>query len=231
MGFCGRFVAGQSDAMTGIGNTTRLLQRVSRSASRALLAVLACGLLGVIGHAVAQQPQPQPPPPQQQQPPVDQTAPTVMPPAPAVPSYAFQPGFIDAVGRWLGNSKTTLDQQLRGTQETIGDIGLQASDAVKDAAGAAKEVAGAAKQATGAIADLPNTRVVNGRQRCPLAANGAPDCSPAAVALCKGRGFAGGRGLDIDSAQKCPAWVWLSGRSPQRGECHTETFVTRAVCQ
>jgi hypothetical protein len=221
--------------MTGIGNTTRLLHRVSRSASRALLAVLACGLLVMVGHAVAQQPQPQPPP-QQQQPPVDQTvptapAPTVMPPARPVPSYAFQPGFIDALGRWLGNSKTALDQQLRGTQDTIGDVGLQASDAVKDAAGAVKEVAGAAKQATGAIADLPNTRVVNGRQRCPLAANGAPDCSPAAVALCKGRGFAGGRGLDIDSAQKCPASVWLSGRSPQGGECRTETFVTRAVCQ
>jgi hypothetical protein len=44
-----------------------------------------------------------------------------------------------------------------------------------------------------------------------------PDCAP--------------RSLDTQSAQKCPARVWLSGRLPAENECPLETFVTRAVCQ
>jgi hypothetical protein len=161
---------------------------------------------------------------QEAQPPVSPApAATTVAPAPAPPP-AFRPGFIDAVGRWLGKSKAKLDEGFKDTQQTIGGIGSQAGQAVKGAAGAAK-------QATGVIVDLPSTRVVMGRQRCPLAPNGAPDCLPAAQALCKYRGFTGGRGLDIDSGQKCPAWVWISGQTPPEGVCRTETFVTRAVCQ
>lgn len=156
--------------------------------------------------------------------------PATSPAAPA-PNQSFRPGFIDAFGRWLGNSKAKFDEGLKGTQDTIGGIGSHATDAVSNAAGAVKNAAGAAKQATGVIVGLPSTRIVTGRQRCPLAPNGAPDCLPAALALCKYRGFTGGRGLDINSAQKCPAWVWLSGRTPEEGKCRTETYVTRAVCQ
>jgi hypothetical protein len=131
---------------------------------------------------------------------------------------------MDALGHWFSSSKATIDSQLKGTQDALGGIGTQATDAVKDAAGAAK-------QATGVIVDLPKTRIVNGRQLCPLAANGAPDCAPAVAALCRTKGFGAGRGVDINSTQKCPAWVWLSGRPPPAGECRTETFVTRAICQ
>lgn len=174
-----------------------------------------------------------------------QPAPAVAPPAPPPADPAFRPGFIDAFGRWLGHSKAKLDESIKNTQETLGGIGLQAtdavkgagdavkgaSDAVKGAGNAVKNAAGAAQQATGVIVGLPGTRIVIGRQRCLAAPNGAPDCQPAAVALCRYRGFSTGRGLDIDSGQKCPTWVWISGQTPAAGVCRTETYVTRAVCQ
>jgi hypothetical protein len=153
-----------------------------------------------------------------------QAAPSPPAPSPPAASPAFRSDFIDALGHWFSNSKASIDSQLKDTQDTLGGIGTQATDAVKDAAGAAK-------QATGIIVDLPKTRIVNGRQLCPPAANGAPDCAPAVAALCRTKGFGAGRGVDINSTQKCPAWVWLSGRPPQAGECRSETFVTRAICQ
>lgn len=128
-------------------------------------------------------------------------------------SPALHPGFLDALGRWLGDSKTKLDEQFKNTTD------------------AAKGAADAAGQATGVFLGLPGTRIVNGRERCMIAPNGAPDCAPAADALCRSKGLGAGRGLDINTAQKCPAWVWLSGRSPPEGVCVTETFVLRALCQ
>jgi hypothetical protein len=170
----------------------------------------------------------------------DAPAANLPPPPPSAPTNpAFQPGFIDVVGRWLGDSKATLDSQLKSTQEKLGSLRSQADDAAKEAAEAAKQAAGAAskdaagvaQQAAGAIAALPVARVVNGRTRCAAAPNGAPDCQPAAIALCRDKGFTSGRHLEINSAQKCPSWIWLSGRLPAPGECPVETFVTRAVCQ
>jgi hypothetical protein len=88
-----------------------------------------------------------------------------------------------------------------------------------------------AKEAAGAIVGLPNRRVIQGHERCGLAANGAPDCQNAATALCKSKGFQAGKMVDTQSEEKCPASVLLLGRSPSAGECKTETFVTRAACQ
>src|SRR5262249_46575035 len=131
-------------------------------------------------------------------------------PVPSSPQGApqpppFQPGFLDALGRWIGDSKSMIDDQFKST-----------TDAAKDAA---KDAAGAAGQATGVIMGLPGTRVVLGRERCPVAPNGGADCAPAANALCRAKGFASGRGLDINSAQKCPSWMWLSGKQPPEGSC------------
>jgi hypothetical protein len=168
---------------------------------------------------------------QDQQPPQPADTPA-NPPAPQASNPAFRPGFIDAFGRWLGDSKAALDLQLKGTQEKLDGLRSQADDAAKQAAGtAAKQAAGAAQQAAGALAGLPAARMVNGRSRCASAPNGAPDCEPAADTLCRDKGFTSGRGLEINTAQKCPAWVWFSGRMPVAGECSVETFVTRAVCQ
>jgi hypothetical protein len=149
------------------------------------------------------------------------TAPAAPGPAPN-PTYA--PGFLDALGRWMGDSRAAIDSQLKNTQEAIGGIGAQATDALKGAAGAAQE-------ATGAIVGLPAGQMITGRQLCPAAANGAPDCKPAAEALCKAKGYGSGRGLEVASTQRCSARIWRSRPNPADGPCGTETFVIRAVCQ
>ena len=116
----------------------------------------------------------------------------------------------------------------RAPTRPLGHLGSQTSDAAKDAALGA---AGTAKGAAGTLMGLPNARIVTGRERCVIAPNGVPDCRAAADAACRGKGFGSGRSLDTQSAQKCPARVWLSGRLPAEGDCPLETFVTRAVCQ
>jgi hypothetical protein len=165
------------------------------------------------GEAVAQDTQPE----------VPNSATETTAPAPA-PNPRFAPGFMDALGRWIGDSRDALDSQLKNTQDALGGIGTQATDAIKGAAGAAQ-------QATGAIAGLPAGQMITGRQLCPPAANGAPDCRPAAEALCKAKGFGSGRGLEVASTQRCSARIWRSRSNPADGPCGTETFVTRAVCQ
>jgi len=152
---------------------------------------------------------------QQQPPQQDGTAPPaqVEPATPAAPPPGYQPGFLDALGRFLGNSKEAIDSQVRSTQETLGTIGNQAKDAA------------------GSVAAIPGTRVITGRHLCPVAPNGAPDCNQGVEALCRTRGFQTGRTLDVTSAQRCPARVYIEARAPKEGECRMETFVTRAVCQ
>jgi hypothetical protein len=100
---------------------------------------------------------------------------------------------------------------------------------------------GFAKGAIDAVTRLPATvglpqvglpsSMVTGRARCIAAANGAPDCLAATEALCKSKGFTAGNSLDIQSAQRCKAHVWLSGRAAEPTDCTTESFVTRAVCR
>lgn len=145
---------------------------------------------------------------------------------------AFRPGFIDAFGRFIGDSAAKLNSQfnsqLDSARQTLGEFGNQTSDAAKTAAQGA---VGAAKDTAGAIVGLPSARIVDGPERCAVATNGAADCRAAADTVCRGKGFAAGKVLDTRSEQKCPARVWLSGHLPKEGECPLETFVTRAVCQ
>jgi hypothetical protein len=161
---------------------------------------------------------------QQQSPQQSANEPVAEPPAEQAPNPSFSPGFIDALGRWIGDSRAAIDSQLRNTQDAIGEVGSHATGVVKDAAGAAQ-------QATGAIVGLPATRMITGRQRCLAAPNGAPDCEPAANALCQAKGFGSGRGVEVASGQSCSTRTWLTRRNPSEGPCATETYVTRAVCQ
>ncbi len=133
------------------------------------------------------------------------------PAAEAAPSS--RPGFLDALGRWFGNSKEAIDSSVRGTQETLGTLGNQARDAA------------------GSVVAIPGTRIITGRQLCPPAPNGAPDCQQGVDALCRTKGFQGGRTLDVTSAQRCSAKNLLAGGTPKEGLCRMETYVTRAVCQ
>jgi hypothetical protein len=144
------------------------------------------------------------------------------------PDPSHKPGFIDVFGRFIGDSATKLNSQLKSTNETLGHLGSQTGAAAKDAAMGA---VGTAKDAAGTLMGLPSARIVTGRERCVTAHNGVPDCRAAADAACRGKGFESGRSLDTQSTQKCPARVWLSGRFPSEGDCPLETFVTRAVCQ
>jgi hypothetical protein len=104
-------------------------------------------LLPLAGGAVAQEARPEVP---------NDAAETTVPAGPA-PNPSFAPGFIDALGRWMGDSRAVIDSQLKNTQEAIGGIGAQATDAFKGAAGAAQ-------QATGAIVGLPAGQMLRGRR-------------------------------------------------------------------
>ena len=158
------------------------------------------------------------------QPPPPEGVPPAESPAAQPPDPNYRPGFLDTLNRWLGNSKSAIDSQFKKTQETLGNFG-------SDATGAAQGAAGVAQDAAGAVVALPLSRIINGRQVCPLASNGAPDCQPAIDALCRGKGFQTGKSLEISSAQRCPTRVLLYGSAEQKAECPVDTVVTRALCQ
>lgn len=184
------------------------------------MALLACCLMAPL--SAQSQPQLQSIEPIQSIEPVPQARPQEPPqaeplPAEQAPPPSHRPGFFDALGRWFGSSREVIDSQVKTTQDAIGAIGSRATDAAKDAAGT--------------VAAMPGTRIISGRQICPPAPNGAPDCQQGVDALCRTKGFQSGRTLDIKSSQRCPAKVWISGRPPQEGECRMETYVVRAVCQ
>ncbi len=100
----------------------------------------------------------------------------------------------------------------------------------QDATLAARTTVDTAKDAADAVGRLPGTRVVSGHEKCRAAPNGAPDCIAAAYAICEKVGFKSGKSVDMTTAEVCPAEVYLAGRNSGPG-CHTETFVSRALCQ
>jgi hypothetical protein len=142
--------------------------------------------------------------------------------APAAPQQSVnRPGFLAAAEQWLKEQAARFS--FKGVQSGIDDIGRGAGDV-------AKTTAEGAKDAAGAVARFPNTRVITGHEECAITANGAPDCVTAADTLCKGKGFASGKSVDMTTAEVCTAEVYLAGRNSGPG-CRTETFVSRAICQ
>jgi len=87
------------------------------------------------------------------------------------------------------------------------------------------------KNAATSLAKLPNTRVVDVHERCAKAPNGASDCETAAATACRGKGFAGGRPLDVRTMEKCDTGALASSQIAGQHDCPVETVVTRAVCQ
>jgi hypothetical protein len=157
--------------------------------------------------------------PQQSSPPA-QTGPTQQqpapPPAPAPPPERSNPGLIEEVGKLLKDSASGLSATIP-TLPTPGQAFDGLNSSAKDASDNLKRIA----------PPLSGQTMASGRIQCPAAANGAPDCKIAADQLCKSKGYADGRSLDIETSQKCSAKAYFSGR----GACQTENFVTRAVCQ
>ena len=111
--------------------------------------------------------------------------------------------------------------------ESLNAIGRLLGGATEAAGDVAKGVGDAA----GAVARLPLTNVVSGKEMCINAPNGAPDCVAASEAMCRAKGFQRGASLDITSTYRCPAIVWAERREPNDKECVNEAFVSKAVCQ
>jgi hypothetical protein len=134
-----------------------------------------------------------------------------------------KPGMFGAIGRWF-------TQQVDEINASFKDAGRRFNNFGHEAGVAARTTVDGAKEAADAVARLPKARVVSGHEKCRNAANGAPDCVAAAEAVCKTQGFGSGKSVDMTTAEVCPPKVWMSGRTEGEG-CHTETFVSRALCQ
>ena len=124
------------------------------------------------------------------------------PPAPPVSRLPTPAELFNAIGRFFG-----------GATDAAGDVAKGVGDAA------------------GAVARLPLTNVVSGKEMCINAPNGAPDCAAASEVMCRSKGFQRGASLDITSAYRCPAIVWSERREPNDKECVNESFVSKAVCQ
>jgi hypothetical protein len=168
-----------------------------------LLLVLASVTLAVLAPAGAQEP-----PGPQPEPPAAAPAPTPQPPA----------GPFGTIGRFIDESLQGLGQGLKGAREQMDGITGRAGSAAKDAAGS-----------------LPLRRpgVVAGRERCPPAPNGAPDCVTATAVMCRANGFETGSSIDMQTEQKCPAVTPAGPASPplDESQCWLESYVIRALCR
>lgn len=149
----------------------------------------------------------------QQQLPVAPSQQAAPPPAASPPApERNNPGLVEELGKLLKDSASGLSSTLPSAGQALDGLNSSAKDAT---------------DSLRRIAPLSGQTVTTGRTLCPAAANGAPDCKLAADQLCKAKGYAEGRSVDIESSQKCSAKAYFSGN----GACRTENFVTRAVCQ
>jgi hypothetical protein len=173
----------------------------------------------------AQQPQTPPPaspgltlPPQ---PPAPDAA---LPSAPAEQKH----GFFDDLGRWWHDSVADFNAKLKEQQSKLDDFNKKSAAAAKEAAAATQE---AMTNAANAMVKLQPSKVIEIHEICAIAGNGAADCATAAANACKGKGFKDGQPLDVRTAEKCNASLWVSGQPSAPADCPIETVVLRAACQ
>ena len=143
------------------------------------------------------------------QPPSQQSVPAPAPqqqPEPAAqPAREENPGLINELGKlWDKMPK------IKSPSETLEDI-----------KGAGESLTNLAKPGS----------MVTGRAACVVSANGAPDCKAGAEKLCQSKGYKDGKSLDTDAVEKCSPKVYIPGRKRQPGDCKTESFVIKALCQ
>src|SRR5579863_4902199 len=160
---------------------------------------------------------------------------TAPPAASPAPPAANKPGFLHELWQWWDNSISGLGARMQDARSKVENLNQKSTDAVKGAATATqdamKSTAEATKGAASRLLRLPNTRLIEIRERCAPAPNGAPDCQTAAANACRGKGFNTGQPLDVVSAEKCPPAALLSTQKPGELDCPIETVVSRAVCQ
>lgn len=140
---------------------------------------------------------------------------------------ADDPGFFESIGRWFDQQADNFNSTFGGARSTVVEFGREAGMAASTTVHSAKD---AARGAANVMTSLPSTRFVSGYEKCRVAPNGAPDCGSAADAVCRRKGFKSGNSIDMTTAEVCPPKIYLAGRSSGPG-CHTETFVSRALCQ
>lgn len=182
---------------------------------RTLVATASAAILMVMFVADAGWPQSAPPPPLGVQAPAQQTVPPqggAEPSSPA-PEREENPGLIGEIGKMFDKLPT-----LKSPQDTFDDLNTRAKDAAKDAGDALSRLAKPAS-------------MVSGHTICPASANGAADCKLGADSLCQSKGFKEGKSLNTDSAETCSAKVLIPGRARKPGDCRTDYYVTRALCQ
>jgi hypothetical protein len=190
-----------------------MLDRIDhRPGKRAATAGAALSML-LMGVA-AGWPQAAPPPslgvqsPAQQPVPAQPAPPQAEPPA-APPAREENPGLINEIGKLWDKSISVLPK-IKSPSETLEDI-----------KGASENLTNMAKTST----------MVTGRAACVVAANGAPDCKAGADRLCQTKGFKEGKSLDTDAAEKCSPKAYIPGRKREPGDCKTENYVIKALCQ
>lgn len=154
-------------------------------------------------------PQAAPPPPGAQSP-SQQSVPGLPPPQqePVTPREE-NPGLIDELGKLWDKSLSSLPK-IKSPSETLEDI-----------KGAGESLTNLAKPAT----------MVTGRVACAVSANGASDCKAGADRLCQSKGYKDGKSLDTDAVEKCSPKVFIPGRKREPGDCKTENYVIKALCQ
>ena len=134
----------------------------------------------------------------------------IEPPPPAQPE---NPGLINEIGKLFEKSKSMLPS-LKSPSETMDDLNARAKDAGDSLSSIARP-----------------SLMVTGRAACLVSANGAPDCKAGADKLCQSKGYKEGKSLDTNAAEKCSPKVFIPGRKREPGDCRTENYVTRALCQ
>ena len=140
---------------------------------------------------------------------------------------AEEPGFFQNIGRWFDQQAKNVKATFGGARSTVEEFGHEAGIAADRTVDNAKDVA---KGAADVVGSIPSPRFVSGHEKCRLAPNGALDCGTAADAVCRTKGFTSGSSIDMTTAEVCPPKVWLAGQHSGPG-CHTETFVSRALCR
>ena len=133
------------------------------------------------------------------------------PPAqPAPQATPENPGLINEMGKLIDKLKPSI----KSPGETLDDLNARARDAGEAISRLAK----------------PGS-IVSGRMACPSGADRTPDCKAGADRLCQGKGYKEGKSLNTDSAETCSAKVLIPGRQRKPDDCHTDTYVTTALCQ
>ncbi|HEY2526531.1 MAG TPA: hypothetical protein VGJ20_01085 [Xanthobacteraceae bacterium] len=143
-----------------------------------------------------------------------------LPPQPQ-PAAPDNPGFLHALTLWWQQGVADFNSKMKKAQQQANATNEEAM----------KNAAEATKNAAGALLRFPSTHVIEISQPCPTAGNGAPDCQTTAANVCRDKGFTTGQPLDIRTAEKCTASLWISGKPPESASCPVETVLLRVACQ